>query len=263
MCEGSCTTIQLWTWGKVNKRLQFLVVGAQKSGTTALAAYLRQHPQLYIPDQKELHYFDNEHLDWHASDLDVLHRSFSAAKDGQIWGEATPISMYWNAAPERIWNYNPAIRLIVVLRNPIERAYSHWAMEHRRGNDPLSFEAAIACEEERCREDLPLQHRVFSYIDRGYYCGQLRRLWRFFGREAVLVLRHEELRHQHEKCLLATWKHLNVPGPKQSITRLERHNGSHNIPMSELARERLRRLFWHEIGQLEALLEWDCSDWLL
>ena len=57
----------------------------------------------------------------------------------KLWGEATPISLYWDPAAERIWRYNSAMRLIVILRNPIERAYSHWAMEHRRGNDPLSL----------------------------------------------------------------------------------------------------------------------------
>ena len=73
------------------------------------------------------------------------------------------------------------MRLIVILRNPIERAYSHWAMEHRRGNDPLPFNLALEQEDARCREALPLQHRVFSYVDRGFYSAQLRRLWRFFG----------------------------------------------------------------------------------
>ncbi len=238
------------------------MVGAQKSGTTALAAYLRKHPQLFLPEEKELHYFDNEDINWNSPDLAVLHKSFERAKDGQIWGEATPISMYWERAPERIWRYNPEMRLIVVLRNPIERAYSHWAMENRRGNDPLEFERALDTEEERSKEALPLQHRVFSYIDRGFYSNQIRRLWRFFGKDAVLVLRHENLRKEPEKCLNAVWKHLSVKQPKESMNQLERHNGSYEEAMSEAARERLRRLYWQEIGQIETLVGWDCSDWL-
>ena len=105
------------------------------------------------------------------------------------------------------------MRLIVILRNPIERAYSHWAMEHQRGDDPLPFALALEQEEARCREALPFQHRVFSYVDRGFYSAQLRRLWRFFGREQVLVLTQEELRLSPRPAWkdLATSQH--SPGP--------------------------------------------------
>ena len=246
----------------VDQRLHFLIVGAQKCGTTALAAYLREHPQLYIPEKKELHFFDDERLDWRKPNLNRMHSEFNSARANQLWGEATPISMYWDSSPARIWHYNQNMRLIVVLRNPIERAYSHWAMEHARGAEVLSFEQAIDNEQERCREALPLQHRVFSYIDRGFYSFQLRRLWRFFGREAVLVLRHEELREKPNKCLMKIWKHLNIKAPKQAITPRERHNGVYDTPMSKTAHHKLRQVFWHEIGQLEALLGWDCNNWL-
>ena len=178
----------------VSKRLSFLICGAQKSGTTALAAYLRQHPLIHLPEKKELHFFDDETQAWPEPDLTALHHHFQTADSDQIWGEATPISLYWDPTAERIWRYNPAMRLIVILRNPIERAYSHWAMEHRRGNDLLPFALALEQEEERCLEALPQQHRIFSYVDRGFYSAQLRRLWRFFGRNQVLVLQREERR---------------------------------------------------------------------
>ena len=235
--------------------------GAQKSGTTALATYLRKHPEIQLPKAKELHFFDDETQAWPDPDLRALHRHFQATNTDQLWGEATPISMYWDPAPERIWRYNSAIRLIVILRNPIERAYSHWAMEHRRGNDPLPFALALEREEARCREALPLQHRIFSYVDRGFYSTQLRRLWRFFGREQVLVLRQEDLRLNPKTCLDRIWQHLNIPsGP--AITPLTRHNGFYESSMASSCRERLLKIFWQEIGQLEHLLDWDCSDWL-
>ena len=245
----------------MSKRLSFLVCGAQKSGTTALAAYLRQHPRLHLPQSKELHFFDDETLAWPRPDLNALHRHFQSADTAQLWGEATPISLYWDPAAERIWHYNSAMRLIVVLRNPIERAYSHWAMEHKRGNDPLPFDLALEQEEARCSKALPLQHRIFSYVDRGFYSAQLRRLWRFFGREQVLVLRQEELRHTPQTCLARVWQHLKIP-LGLAITPLERHNGDYNSAMAPACRERLRKIFWQEIGQLEQLLGWDCSDWL-
>ena len=152
------------------------------------------------------------------------------------------------------------MRLIVV-RNPIERAYSHWAMENRRGNDPLPFALALEQEEARCREALPLQHRLFSYVDRGFYSSQLRRLWRFFGREQVLVLKQEELRCSPQICMKRIWQHLGVP-PGPVITPLERHNGGYDSVMAPACRDHLRKVFWQEIGQLEQLLGWDCSNWL-
>ena len=246
----------------MSKRLSFLICGAQKSGTTALAAYLRQHPKIHLPEKKELHFFDDENqASWPQPDLNALHCHFQAAEPNQLWGEATPISVYWDPAAERIWRYNAAMRLIVILRNPIERAYSHWAMEHRRGNDPLPFDLALEQEEARCREALPLQNRVFSYVDRGFYSAQIRRLWRFFGKEQVLVLRQENLRHNPGACLERIWQHLSIPS-STAITPLERHTGDYDLEMSSICRERLRKVFWQEIGQLEQMFGWDCSDWL-
>ena len=119
--------------------------------------------------------------------MNALHCHFQAAEPNQL-GEKRPISVYWDPAAERIWRWH-SDATDWILRNPIERAYSHWAMEHRRGNDPLPFDLALEQEEARCREALPLQNRVFSYVDRGFYSAQIRRLWRFF--EQVLVLRQE------------------------------------------------------------------------
>ncbi|MGB7755383.1 MAG: hypothetical protein WBL23_04905, partial [Salinisphaera sp.] len=97
-----------------------------------------------------------------------------------VFGEATPIYMYWHDAPRRMWEYNPNMKLIVVLRNPIDRAFSHWNMEKSRNAESLSFWDAIQNEEPRCKEALPYQHRTYSYVDRGFYLEQLRRLWRYF-----------------------------------------------------------------------------------
>ena len=245
----------------VDKKLAFLVCGAQKSGTTALAAYLRQHPEIFLPEEKELHFFDDETQSWPNANWDELHSKFANALPNQQWGEATPISMYWDAAPERIWSYNPKMRLIAVLRNPIERAYSHWTMEKSRNAELLSFEEALQREEERSREALPKQHRVFSYTDRGFYSSQIKRLWRFFGKDQVLVLRHENLRLTPDICLKSIWDHLGL-NPEQNIKPLERHTSNYEEPMSIKAHQRLRKIYWHEISQLEALLNWDCSNWL-
>ena len=100
-------------------------------------------------------------------------------------------------------------------------------MEVRRGNDRLPFALALEQEEVRCREALPLQHRIFSYVDRGFYSAQLRRFWRFFGREQVLVLRQEELLESPKTCMDKIWQHLAFHQFRRS--RLSRHNDTTNL----------------------------------
>ena len=144
----------------MSKRLSFLICGAQKSGTTALAAYMRQHPGIHLPKAKEIHFFDDETQTWPKPNLNALHDHFKAADADQLWGEATPITIYWDPAAERVWRYNPAMRLIVILRNPIE-LLPHWAMENHRGNDPLP--SPMCWNRKRLAvASTPLQHRVFS-----------------------------------------------------------------------------------------------------
>ena len=136
------------------------------------------------------------------------------------------------------------MRLIVMLRNPIERAYSHWAMEHRRGNDPLPFASALEQEEARCRGALPLQHRVFSYVDRGFYSAQLRRLWRFFGRDQVLVLRQEELRLDPKPV----WKESgNISAFHQVLTSL--HSNAATVTMTPLCLQSAVNTFARSSGK--------------
>nr|WP_254934434.1 sulfotransferase domain-containing protein [Cyanobium sp. WAJ14-Wanaka] len=153
------------------------------------------------------------------------------------------------------------MHIIVILRNPIERAYSHWAMELGRGAEQLSFCDALTEEAERCRSALPAQHRVYSYTDRGFYASQIRRLWRFFGRDRVLVLRQEELRHSPQICLDRVCNYLGI-APLTGVEARDRHVGSYQQPMERAARQRLTEMFEPEIRQLEQMLGWDCSGWL-
>jgi hypothetical protein len=245
----------------MGRQVQFLICGAQKAGTTALDGYLRQHPQLFLPDQKEQHFFDDESIVWTRPPYKRYHGAFEQAPRDCLWGEATPIYMYWEPCAGRIWRYNPAMRLIAILRNPIDRAYSHWNMEHQRGQDPACFLDAIRTETQRCRASLPLQHRIFSYIERGFYSQQLRRLWRFFNRDQVLVLNHDDLRNTPQTTLNRVYAHLGVEPMAWAGEQLQ-HVGHYGSPMPSEAKALLRQVFWHEICQLESLLGWDCHHWL-
>jgi hypothetical protein len=176
------------------KRVSFLVGGVQKSGTTALFDYLAEVPGLELPSIKEAHFFDDEEtVDWQMPDYGPYHRLF--ADPARLWGEATPIYLYWPNALERIRAYNPAMKLIFIFRDPIQRAWSHWKMEYARGKETEPFAWCIRDGRARMARALPYPgfHRVFSYVERGFYGRQLAHAFRLFPREQILLLASSEL----------------------------------------------------------------------
>lgn len=243
------------------RKVGFLICGAQKGGTTALYDYLEGHPDICMADKKEVHYFDVDHFFNDQPDYSKYHSFFKPKRTHKILGEATPIYMYWNDAPERIFEYNPQMKIIILLRNPIERAYSHWNMERSKGLDKLPFWDAIKSEKERCRESLPFQQRVYSYIDRGFYLKQLKRVWSFFPKESVLILKSDDLKNKPDVtidsvCGFLQVKHLdNTPVINSNSVPYE-------SSMSEAERNYLKSIFESEIKGIERELHWDCSDWL-
>jgi hypothetical protein len=125
-------------------KVNFLIVGVQKGGTTSLDAYLRQHPRIGMASKKEVHFFDDEdRFGSGTPDYEVYHRHFDRLDSKSIYGEATPIYCYWSESMRRIREYNPDIKIIMLLRNPVERAWSHWRMETDRGADSAPFAMAI------------------------------------------------------------------------------------------------------------------------
>ena len=225
----------------------------------ALADYLRQHPGIHLPKAKELHFFDDETQAWPEPDLNciAISRLPTPISFGERQRRSASTGIQQQSGSGATTGNSPDCDSaqsdragLLTLGNGAPT-----------GNDPLPFALALEQEDERCREALPLQHRVFSYVDRGFYSSQLRRLWRFFGREQVLVLRQEELRLSPRTCLDKIWQHLKIP-PGSAITPLTSHKGEYDQTMDPTCREHLREIFWQEIGQLEHLLCWDCSDWL-
>lgn len=244
-------------------RVGFLVAGTQKGGTTTLDASLRGHPEVCMADQKEVHFFDNEEAfaGGRPDPAALYHPHFSPRKQHRIAGESTPIYMYWRPAPERIQAYNQDMRFILLLRNPIQRAFSHWNMAPRRNAECRPFLDAIQ-EEIRDRErGKTRQHKVFSYCDRGFYSEQIERLWSLFPQRQTLVLKSERFWNAPEEAMTAICDFLGV-------ARIEPANAEklHAFPyardLSAAEKSLLRSLFEPEVRRLECLLGWDCSDWL-
>lgn len=174
--------------------VDLVVIGVQKAGTTALFDYLQDHPAFSLSKVKEVHFFDDESIDWSAPDYGAYHRNFDPAAEG-LKAEATPIYIYWPNSLERLRAYNPRARLVVMLRDPVERAWSHWRMETSRGAETQPFSWCIREGRARLFESEPWgHHREFSYVERGFYGEQVERLFSMFPREQVLVLTADELR---------------------------------------------------------------------
>ncbi|MTW23150.1 sulfotransferase domain-containing protein [Allochromatium palmeri] len=244
-------------------RVDFLIAGTQKGGTRTLGTYLRLHPGIRMPQRKEVHFFDHEnHFTGRKTpNYEAYHRYFHDTEASALHGEGTPIYMYWRPAAQRIHAYNPEIKLILLLRNPITRAYSHWNMEYRRNADKIPFLDALLTEQERCCTAAPLQHRVFSYLDRGRYTEQLERLFAYFPRQQIHIIKSEYLWSQPQEALDGICEFLGVP-PLPLIDDLHVFAGEYSAPMPLEAREFLTHYFEPEILALEKLIGWDCSDWL-
>ncbi len=242
--------------------VDFLICGTQKGGTSSLHSYLKKHPDICMANRKEVHFFDNEtNFSRGKPDYFKYHSYFSPKKNHRIMGETTPIYMYWDNAPGRIFDYNPKIKLIILLRNPIERAYSHWNMQRNRGFDNFSFWDSLNIEEERRMESYPLQNRKHSYTNRGFYLKQLKKLWSYFPRDRVLILKSEDLKGEPEKTLNHICNFLQI-SQFSSIISENDNLGLYKSSMSEKEKNYLKSIFEQEIKELEAELNWDCSEWL-
>ena len=233
-------------------RIGFLIGGVQKAGTTALARYLAGHPQLALPQGKEAHVFDDPGFgaDWDRARIDREYaRHFDAGSDDRLHGDATPIYLFHPTLVERIAAYNPAMRWIVLLRDPLERAISQYGMERARGDEHWPLWAALLFERLRLRGHhhdwspaSPLRH--WSYRARGDYGRQLRTLRAHFPDAQVLVLRSTELRVSHVQVLARICAFLGVrdfnPAPAE-ITAFEGEPARVSRATALLARWCLRR----------------------
>ncbi len=181
-------------------RVSFLVAGAQKAGTTALYLYLAGDPQFAMCRVKEPHFFDDEGRDWSGEDYAAYEALFPAGP-ARPCGEVTPIYLYWPPALERIARYNPAMRFVVLLRDPVERAWSHWRMEFARGAETQPFAWCIREGRARVAAAPGGRHRVFSYVERGFYAEQLERLMGLFPAIQLLCLRAKDLKARPGEAL--------------------------------------------------------------
>jgi len=245
--------------------VNFLGVGVQKGGTTALDQYLRQHPQLCLPSSgKELHYFDNESIDWSHPNIESYHSNFSTENNRCdklfIFGEVTPIYFYWNHALERAYRYNPKLKLILFLRDPFLRAYAHWNMEFRRGFETLEFMDALKKEEIFNHNYFGQQHRVLSYLQRSFYSVQLKNMWDIFPQEQTLVLKSENLLNDPLNTMNRVFSFLGVD-ELNSILDVPGYQGTYTRKLHSKEFTYMFEKLSCDIRKVEKMLNWNCTDW--
>lgn len=185
----------------------FIIIGGMRCGTSSLFRNLMNHPSVAPPTMKEPHFFDYYYSKgplWYRSHFPTvfLRLERKLARKRFITGEATPIYIFHPDVPRRVARILPQVKLIALLRNPVDRAYSHYQLERRDGLEKLTFEEAIDTEEERIRGEREKmladesytgdKYAIYSYCSRGIYVDQLRNWAKFFPKDRILVLRSED-----------------------------------------------------------------------
>ncbi|WP_307411852.1 sulfotransferase domain-containing protein [Neobacillus ginsengisoli] len=171
----------------------FLIIGAMKCGTTTLYKNLVKHSSIVSARRKELHFFDKDDefikgVDWYREQFPLLFKKKFKDKSPFITGEASPRYLFIPEVPQRVFEAMPQVKLIVLLRNPVDRAYSHYHHFKRKGLESLSFEEAIKKEENGLLDS----NINRNYLARGKYYEQLKRWMNLFSREQFLILKSED-----------------------------------------------------------------------
>ncbi len=294
----------------------FLVIGASKAGTTSLYEYLKQHPQVYMSPLKELRFFalegenpnfcgpwdDIEIERYSITSLDAYKHQFLGVTDEIAIGEASPWYLYSEKAAINIKKYLPKAKLIAILRDPVDRAYSHFSMHVLNGREPLTeFTQAIQEEKNRISNNWSWS---WHYVQRGLYYQQLSRYFSLFEDEKIKIYLYEDLKTNAIKVVQDIFQFLgvetsfipdlslqhNVSGiPKNKIlhsfltkknpvkTLLKslipdqyRHQLSTKLTTKNLAkstvslevRQELIKVYRDDILQLQDLIDRDLSAWL-
>lgn len=226
------------TW-RIRALPDFIIIGAQKSGTTSLSYYLGQHPRLFRSCKKEVHFFDgglNPEIDnfkkgreWYQSHFPLR---MNLSENARVF-EATPLYIFNPLAPKRIYDLVPNVKLIAVLRNPTERAISHYFHEKRKGREHRPVMEAMLEEEDLLRpvvDNKDYKNNIFmrcSYKSRGLYKQQIERFLEYIPKQQILVLSSEELFREPDNTLKRVFEFVEVD-PGFTVRKLRPRNTGKN-----------------------------------
>lgn len=236
---------------KQTNPVDFLVVGAAKSGTTTLFETLNTHPGIYIPQRKECRYFSctlgefagpgPQYANNVTRSLEEYQGLFRKAKAGQLCGDISPDYLYYfrNAVPKILHEKDAQTPIIIVLRNPIDRAYSSYLYHVRDGREKLSFEDALDAEDERRRANWAWG---WFYIDGGLYAEQVKAYADNFERVLVLLFEEDIVTGQATKKILDFLNLDYIPGVPEHL-----HTNTSGYPKNRILHKVITRVLGDEI----------------
>lgn len=240
----------------------FLIVGAAKCGTTSLYNYLIKHPNVIEAHNKELYFFDRYYpygLNYYRANFPIIFHKKNSEK--LVIGEAAPTYLHHPLTPSRIKKHIPKAKIIILLRNPIERAYSHYQMEVKLGYENLTFEKAIEEEQKRIEgEEEKMQknsfyysykRQVYSYITSGIYVNQLENWLKLFPKEQILILNTEEFSKNTSKVYSEVLAFLNL---SKLTLDFEKYNKGNYSEISSETRIKLSEFFEPHNQKLYSLI---------
>jgi len=246
-----------------------MVIGAQRCGTTSLYNYLIQHPKIIPASSKEIHFFDKFYdlgLSWYQEQFKKNHPNFSSDKLNEfLTGEATPAYLSHPDVPKRVTKILPNIKFVVLLRNPINRAYSHYKLTFRVGIEKLSFSESIKKQSKIINLDIK---KIFSdgkfyesnlkahlYLIKGIYVYHLENWFKFFKKSQFLIIKSEDFFKNPKKFTNDVFTYLGLP--EYSINSSTIFNEEMNIPMDKSTQKWLEEFYKPFNKQLFHLLERD------
>ncbi|WP_417258664.1 sulfotransferase domain-containing protein [Celeribacter sp.] len=287
----------------MNRKVDFFIVGAAKSGTTSVFRHLKAHPEIFLPRDKEPHFFGDQRPKIKYGlypDFESYMSLFRNAKDGQIWGEGSTAYLYSETAPQEVFRHNPKAKILILLRDPRDRAYSLYWHHRRDFHEKVSFEDALALEDERIAQKAPFG---FHYLKSGLYYDSVRRWLETFGKDQVRIYTMEDLKQDSSSVMHDICAFLGVKEIEISTEKIHNRSGEHRsrlisyvfarnnrfrrvakriLPhrvarvreiivqrnlvqpeeMAESTRDRLTALFRPDIERLQKLINRDLSGWM-
>ena len=247
--------------------IDFIIIGAAKSGTTSLYQYLKQHPSICMSQIKETNFFSLEgqnirfsgpgdmETGAHTKSISTIkdyQKTFLHCKDKQIRGEASPLYLSDKNAPKNIFLKVPNVKLIAILRNPVDRAYSSYMHLVRDQRETIrDFRQALDAEQDRIKNNYS---EIWHYATNGFYYEQLMRYYKVFNAEQILVLFHDNIIKNRNQQLDIIYKFLNVetgvyPEDKErhNIGGIPKNNFVHNLIYNLLNKKNLLRTITQKI----------------
>ncbi len=282
----------------------FFIVGAPKAGTTSLYFYLKEHPEVFMCPVKEPEFFSYEEIEAQnlyykkkrVKNVQEYVRLFRDVKNEKAIGEASVSYLFYPEVPSKIKKLIPYAKIVIILRNPVERAYSHYLMDYKMGYIEIPFEQAVFKKTNSKWADLYYQ----QYVELGFYYKQVKRYLDVFGQKQVLILFNEDLKNNPEKVMRTLYDFLQVRDdfypdglklyntfevPKDGIIKklysfyFLRNSIRKIVPrnylekmkklffdkekpeLSEEVGEYLKKIYKEDIKRLETLLNKDLSGW--